>query len=142
MVVETSSDVKRWTAVVRGAAIFGIENSNNGAVTAMSACAQSYGVSVNVPFSEVAHNPSDRIMDSLSGSVIAKDQLIWLIKKGDLILSDQPREATATFTKYVTKTGDRTGYIPIFAYDAEMYEAPDRLASALAGSLIFFQTAQ
>lgn len=102
----------------------------------MSACARSYGVSVHAPFSDVTHDSRDRVEDSLTTTAMAKDQLMWLIKKEDLILSNKPKEVTATFTKNFTETGPRTGSIPIYVYDGDRDRIPDRLANAQNGLLI------
>jgi hypothetical protein len=126
----------RWTAVVRGAAIFGIEKSSNKSITKMTACGRSYGVSVNVPFSDITHDREDHDVDLISKTSMAKDQLMWPIKKDDLILSDQPKEATATFTKKVVNKDFTKGTIPIYVYDGRRDRIPDRLADAENGSLI------
>jgi len=104
----------------------------------MSACARSYGVCIHAPFSEIAHDRRDRIEDTLTTAAMAKDQLMWLIKKEDVILSDKPKEVTATFTKNFTETGARTGSIPIYVYDGDRDRIPDRLANSKNGSLISF----
>lgn len=102
----------------------------------MTACTRSYGVCVNVPFSDITHDPEDLEVDLISKTSIAKDQLTWLIKKDDLILSDQPKESTATFTKKVRNKNSTDGAIPIYLFDGRRDRIPDRLADAEGGSLI------
>ncbi|KAE8452931.1 hypothetical protein EG329_013203 [Mollisiaceae sp. DMI_Dod_QoI] len=119
-----------WTAVVRGAAIFGIEKSSNKSITKMTACDRSYGVSYNAPFSDIAHDREDHYLDLISKTAMAEDQLMWLVKKDDLILSDEPKEATATFTKKVVNKDSTKGTIPIYVYDGCRDRIPDRLADA------------
>ncbi len=121
---------------MRGAAICGIEKLTNRALTSMSPCNRSYGLSSNVPFSNIAHDIRDRVIDPISHAIIAKNQLTWLIKKGDLILSDVVKEATTTFTQNMTEGSLMTGTIPIYAYDGD--EFPDRLYNSHDGSLISF----
>jgi len=58
---------------------------------------------------------------------MAKDQLMWLIKKEDLILSNKPKEVAATFTKNLTETGVKTGTIPVYVYDGDRGRIPERL---------------
>jgi hypothetical protein len=101
----------------------------------MSACARSYGVPIYPPFSGVAHDSRDRVEDLLNPTIMAKDQLMWLIKKEDLILSNEPKEVTATFTKNFTETGPRTGVIPIYVYDGDRDTIPNRLANSQNGLL-------
>ena len=99
----------------------------------MSACTRSYGVLVRSPFSDVTHNVKDLVKDSLTNTAMARDQLLWLIKTEDLILSNEPKEPSADFTKNFTATGDRSGSIPIFVYDGDRNTLPDRLANAQRG---------
>lgn len=133
-VIQIKVNINSWTAVVRGAAIFGIEKPNNKSLSAMSACVRSYGLSVNAPFSGVAHNTKDLVVDPLTNATMAKGQLKWLVKKGDLILSNRPKETSYTFTINFTETGSRKGNIPIYAYDGD--DLPDRLSNSRSGMLI------
>jgi hypothetical protein len=104
----------------------------------MSACSRSYGVVVDAPFSDITHNIRDRVERPLFKIATAKDQLMWLIKKGDLILSNQPKEVTATFIKNFTETDPRTGSIPIYVYDGDSDILPESLANSMDGSLVSF----
>ncbi|KAH0538333.1 hypothetical protein FGG08_005068 [Glutinoglossum americanum] len=113
-----------WTAVVRGAAIFGIEKSTSKVLSAMSACPRSYGVSVSQSFSEIQHDDQDYFVDPLTKTPMAKEQLMWLIKKGDLILSDEPKVVKQWFTKIFSETGPREGKIPLYAYSED--DIPER----------------
>jgi hypothetical protein len=92
-------------------------------------------VSVHAPFSNVTHDLKDLVPDALTKTDMAKDQLLWMIKKEDLILSNQPKEVTSIFTKNFTATGPRTGTISIYAYDGDRDYLPDRLANSQNGSL-------
>ncbi len=124
---------ERWTAVVRGAAIFGVEKEFNDNLTTMTACRRSYGVSIRMLFSAVIHHPDDLERDPLTKVAMAKGQLIWIIQKGDLILSTQPKEVTGLFPVSFTETGSRKGSIPIYAYDYD--DLPERLETSERGSL-------
>lgn len=99
----------------------------------MSACARSYGVAMSKPFSGIEHDSKDLAIDPLTRTQIAEGQLLWLIKKGDLILSDQPKETRSTFNMNFTEEGLRTGAIPIYVYDDDFL--PDRLADSREGLL-------
>jgi len=111
-----------WTAVVRGAAIFGIEKP---VLPSMSACSRSYGVSVSESFSNIRHNVKDHFIHKVP---MAMEQLLWLIKKGDLILSNEPRVVKQNFSKSFSETETRTGTIPIYSYDDD--DIPERIAYA------------
>ncbi|KUJ18836.1 uncharacterized protein LY89DRAFT_717366 [Mollisia scopiformis] len=119
-----------WTAVVRGAAIFGIEKSTNKTLTKMSACGRSYGISHNASFSEISHDTDDHYKDPLTGAVMARDQLVWLIKKDDLILSDKPKKDSFSFEVNFPKVGSRARSLPIYTYGGPRDHLPDRLSNA------------
>jgi hypothetical protein len=127
---------RRWTAVVRGAAILGIEKSTIRALCTISACPRSYGISVNEPFSNVLHDERDRVVDPINNMIMAKDQLKWLIKKGDLMLSNQPKVTRRWFNISFQEHGPRNGDIPIYAYDFN--DLPERCGDSLNGKPIVF----
>jgi hypothetical protein len=121
----------RWTAVVRGAVIFGIEKSVNNELSAMNGAPRSYGVSFNAPYSDIIHTRKDRELDSLTKTAMAVGQLFWLIRKGDLILSDRPRETECTFERHFTENEARRGTVKIYSYEQE--DIPERLSTARSG---------
>ena len=67
---------------------------------------------------------------------MAGEQLIWLIKKGDLILSDEPKVVKQQFTQNFPEMGLRKGKIPIYAYYDD--DIPERFSDSQNGRLIFF----
>ncbi len=99
----------------------------------MSACPRSYGVSLDVPVSEVMNHPYNQKTDHPTQIVIARGQLKWLIEKSELILSNDIKEATYTFTKNFTARGGKTGSLPIYACDDDN-DLPGQLYSARNGS--------
>lgn len=135
MQFQIEADKRRLTAVVRGAAIFGIEKSTNNAISSMSACPRSYGISADIAFSEIVHDPAERIRDETTMKDVARDQLKWLIKKGDLILSDQMRAVSSSLKIDFKASQPKRGTIPIFAYDDD--DLPDSLTHARNGSCPF-----
>lgn len=100
----------------------------------MSACPRSYGVSVSEVFSETRHQGKDLVIDPHTGKLMAKEQLMWLIKKGDLILSDEPKVVKQQFTKNFSATDQRKGQINLYAYDYD--DLPERLWNAQNGNLM------
>ena len=102
----------------------------------MNACPRSYGVSVSEPFSETRHRHQDLVVDPYTKAAMAKEQLMWLIKKGDLILSDDPKVVNQQFTKSFLETDLRKGQLPIYAYDND--DIPERSFNSQNGKLIFF----
>lgn len=94
----------------------------------MSACPRSYGISVDEQFSEIDHDSRDRTQDPYSKQDLAKDQLKWLIKQGDLILSDEKREVTTPIEKAFLEPGSMVSNVAIYTYKED--DLPTRLDDA------------
>ena len=126
------------TAVVRGAAIVGIENLSD---CKMLACPRSYGIAIDESYSSILHHIKDRFEDPVSNTVIAKDQLKWLIRKGDVILSNEHKKRQKLITIEFEEFSPKTGKIPIYAFDFD--NLPSRLCDSLGGRLnTYFSNAQ
>jgi len=122
---ETVLNCDSWTAVVRGAAICGIEKHNNKLPT-MIPWNKFYGVSVDAKYSYINHDPRDATFSHTTNTWLAKQQLIWLIKKGDLISSEPYVEHDFEFM--FDANHSRRGAIRIFSYEYD--DAPERLSIA------------
>lgn len=99
----------------------------------MKACPRNYGVSVSELFSEIRHHHDDVRVDPITKKPIAREQLLWLIKKGDLILSDKSQEIKQEFTKIFSPSSVRKGELPIYSYDDD--DIPGRLSISQNGEL-------
>lgn len=78
---------------MRGAVIRGLEKGR-GSPVYMRKCRRYYGVSVSEPFSSFKHQERDAYIDAFDGEKKAKGQMNWLLKKGDALLSNQPKDAS------------------------------------------------
>jgi hypothetical protein len=126
------TDFNRWTAVVRGAVIFGVEKATNQSTLCMSGCPRSYGVLVRKRYSKVEHDAKDLKRDHALDIDMAQDQLQWLVKKGDLVLSNQDMEVSIGFERNLTRAGAKNGSIEIYAYDDD--DLPTRLSDSWNGT--------
>lgn len=120
-----------WTAVVRGAVIHGIEKVNRPNVVFMKTCPQSYGIVLNETFRGSKFRSEDRYTDPITGDVQAHGQITWLIKKGDLILSNEGKTSEKEFrvTFHGTEeAGERKKKLSIYGYDDD--DLPDRFQNA------------
>lgn len=98
----------------------------------MTPCPRSYGVPQTSPFSDVIHTKKDLDYDPLTENTVAKEQFQWLIKKGDVILSNRSKTVTAGPFKFkFLETGPRIGRIPVFSYDGDRF--PERLSISQGG---------
>jgi hypothetical protein len=62
----------------------------------MCKCQRHYGVS---PFSSFKHSEDDSYVDPFDGERKASEQMVWLLKKGDMTLSNKPRYASIDFCR-------------------------------------------
>jgi hypothetical protein len=119
--------------VVRGGVIFGVEKSAHKNVTIMKACPRSYGIKLNSSYSGAKHDKRDHYTDVLTNNVMAKGQLIWLIRKGDLLLSDAPKETEKDIAFNFKETDKKSFQIPIYMYADD--DIPDRFDNAKEGKV-------
>jgi len=111
--------------------LYGIEKANYNNVTFMTTCQKSYGIVLNEGYSEYKYDHRDRYTDSVTNSIMAYKQLTWLIRRGDLLLSDAKRETEKEFMFAFQKTEDLKFKLPIYEY---LYDdVPDRFETAQEG---------
>lgn len=112
---------KSWTAVVRGAVIVGIEKDNEraDALIKIKSCQQNYGLMLAKTFSLIHDNKKDMEPDKVTRVPLAMNQMVWLFKKGDAILSNRAKVKDQTFSVRFTSKDEKTGEIPIFTYPDE-----------------------
>jgi hypothetical protein len=121
----------RWTAVVRGAVIFGIEKSSHSNITIMKSCEKSYGLKLDHQFTGRTHDRRDHYEDTMTGHVMAKGQLTWLIRRGDLVLSDVPKVVEKVIAFNFMRADDRNFALPVYEYSDD--DIPDRFETAQEG---------
>jgi hypothetical protein len=122
-----------WTAVVRGAAICGVENLGS-RMTTLTAWKRFYGVSVSENYSIINHSGSQQaptIQNLRNGQKLVLGRMMWLIRKGDIVSS----EITHNFTVNFFSNQERSGYLSIYAYgdDDDAYNFDDEPPEALDG---------
>ncbi|KUJ14621.1 actin-like ATPase domain-containing protein [Mollisia scopiformis] len=115
---------KSWTAVVQGAVLYGIEKAHHKDVTTVATCTKSYGVNLNEMDSISKYSREDVYVDPVTNNSMARTQLTWLIRKGDLILSDEKREAEKEFMHTFSDPDDRKFKLPVYEYSDD--DLPDR----------------
>lgn len=120
-----------WTSVVRGAVICGIEKATAINLAKATSCLHSYGIAVNQPFSATDHDLKDLVEHTTNGIQYAQGHLIWLLVKGDLILSDRPKVGEETITVSFSTPDNRSGKVTIYRYSDD--DRPKRLRTAKHG---------
>lgn len=101
----------------------------------MRKCRRHYGVSVSQNFSSWNHSELDAYVDLFDGQKRAKNQVIWLINKGDAIFSDQPKHASIDLCRRFGR-GDPTVF-KTNLISSEDNIAPQRLDEVAIGISIW-----
>jgi hypothetical protein len=125
-----ASEPYRWTAVVRGATLCGVEHSQ--AVDSMIGAKKHYGtVNMEKPSAIKNQNQADMFKDPITGKWIVRGQMNWLISKGDLILPDEPRTVMQRFFYKFMENSVRKGELPVYSWSKD--KAPERLMNIVNG---------
>ena len=128
-----------WTAIVQGAVVCGIDNTQIPSIRQGRACACSYGVSMDEVFQETNHAREDLVQER-NGELYAQAQLIWLLNEGDVIIANEPRKVRKEFDISFSKTQSHID-LPIYqhstAHDEDESDRPDRLKIAKDGTFLF-----
>ncbi|KAI9867895.1 MAG: hypothetical protein M1813_007717 [Trichoglossum hirsutum] len=122
---EPLAEFRPWVAVARGAIIRGLEKNRNNSIS-MRWCQRHYGISVSQPWSTFKHSNDDAYDDPFDGEKKAKDQMVWLIKKGDAILSSKPKHTSIRLCRRFGVGDPRVFRTSLVASDED--EAPQRYA--------------
>jgi hypothetical protein len=122
-----------WTAVVRGAVMHGVEKADK-TLKKMDFCPKSWGLMVTQEYTSSRHGREYKTFtDSTTNKRLADGKMIWLIKKGDLVLSDDPKVGTHRFTWSFKAHDTRTFHLPIYEYNKD--DLPSKYANSASGEL-------
>ena len=118
---------RSWSAVVRGAVAKGLQ-MGAGTPISIRKCRRHYGVSVSQPFSSFKHAEENAYVDPFDGERKSRGQMIWLLKKGDAILSNQPKHASIEICRKFGLKDNRVFQTSLIACDYD--DAPKHYAEA------------
>jgi hypothetical protein len=84
-----------WSAVARGAAVKGLEtqDSQKKQLVANRKCRRYYGTVKNSPFVKGKHKESEANISSFDGKKRARNQMDWLLQKGQDLSTSKPAHA-------------------------------------------------
>lgn len=71
---------------------------------------------LNHAYSKSKHDSRDQFVDPLTNRPMAKGQFTWLMRKGDLLLSDAPKEVGQEINFNFGETDSRVLQLPIYGY--------------------------
>ncbi|KAH0537284.1 hypothetical protein FGG08_005909 [Glutinoglossum americanum] len=90
-------DVQRaqdcWSGVVKGAVLRGMGIGMDVPVPVMS-CPRHYGICISQVYADWMHNGETTVIDSFNRRQVVPKQLIWLVRRGDVILPGRPIVST------------------------------------------------
>lgn len=107
-------------------------------------CPRHYGMCVSEAYADWRHDSDRTVTDRFLGRQVVPDQLIWLIRKGDVILPDEPIVSTFAityiFTRRALEAGDSVRTIFVAT---DMVTPPSSLSELPRGTAyLFFQPPQ
>jgi hypothetical protein len=124
-----------WTAVVLGAAMHGIEKASLSHIrTGYSP--RNYGIAHDMEHVKGADDEEHQFESEVTGKIMGRDRMIWIIRRGDLILLSSA-ESPETLLKFAfNEDGKKDFVIPLYQYlDDDDDNLPLRLKGAAKGML-------
>lgn len=126
--------IRSWTAVVKGAVLAGLSVGMS-CPPPVKGCLYNFGLVITERFVSYKHKKEDYFHDGLDGIPKAKNQIHWLISKGDLIRPERATKATYNFARHFQKK-DIKAFSLVFVVNSED-RAPTRKGDAAAGRSSF-----
>lgn len=96
------------TAVVRGA-VYKAMGLGSDFATKVRICPRHYGICLSEPYQEWRHLQSNVTTNRFNNREVVQDQIVWLVKQGDVILSSFLTKKSINFQGYVTNADYRRG---------------------------------
>ncbi|OQV06071.1 hypothetical protein CLAIMM_10703 [Cladophialophora immunda] len=115
-----------WTAVVRGAVLHGIEKDTISNLSVATPCPRHFGISVSEPFSKIRHDEKDVTVNPITKSPIVEGRLLWMLSKGDLVLSDSPTTVSQMISLSFRDTDKTKRQLTIYSYAGDDGDDDDR----------------
>lgn len=99
--------------------MYGIERDDHQTLSIMKTCPRYYGVMLHAGFSGAHHTRKERYDDPTTGREMANGQLTWLVAKGDLLLSTEPKESQREFGFNFREHDDKKISLPVYEYSED-----------------------
>lgn len=96
----------------------------------MSTCSRSYGIVLNEMYSVYKFDKRDLSRDAVTDNIVAQEQLTWLIRRGDLLLSDANKVTEKQFMYHFQEGDVRDFKLPVYEYPDDDDDEPDRFETA------------
>ncbi|OAG36308.1 hypothetical protein AYO21_09473 [Fonsecaea monophora] len=119
-----------WTAVVRGAVLHGIEKDTISNLSIATACPRHFGISVSEQFSKIHHEERDITVNPITNSQIVEGQLLWMLNKGDLVLSDTPTTVSQLISLSFRENDKAKRHLTVYSYSDDE-DRPNKIKNSL-----------
>jgi hypothetical protein len=134
-----------WSGVVKGAVLRGVGIGMDVAPDVRS-CPRHYAICVNELYAGWRHKEEQAVTDHVLGKQIVPQQLIWLIRKGDVILPDAPIVSSYVVeNRFTSKQRDSRVSLRITFAASAIENPPSNLSDLRRGTArpfyIFLQSA-
>lgn len=117
---------------MQGAVIYGIERKHYHNVKVMKTSQKSYGIVVDETASYM-YDEDDWYTHPLTKATMAGGQFSWLVRKGDVMLSEKTEVARKEFTRTFKASDGRKFDMAIYTYNDEDDDVPDRWKTGKLG---------
>jgi hypothetical protein len=112
--------------------MFGIEKLDHKNLTIMKTCERNYGLILNYGVAQSTGGGNrGHYTDLITNRIVSEGQLTWMIKKGDLLLSDTQKEVEEGFKLSFRENDNKVFTLPIYEYPDD--DRPDRYEIAQEG---------
>ena len=132
-----TDSLSRWSAIVRGAAVKGLEGDGRQRIQNRK-CRRSYGTVEMSPFVNGKHKVVDKVWEPYTGIWYADRQMEWLVQKGQDLSTASKSHAKFSMVYRFFPQEKREVYLELRATDAD--RAPHR-SIAKVSSRFILQTA-
>jgi len=118
--------------VVRGAVICGVEKATTSNLSQATATPAHYGVCVSERYSKIHHDEKDIGTHPALGLQVAQGQMLWMINRGDLILSDDPHTVSQVIMTSFKEADSKDRKLTVYSYPDDD-DRPTTITNSLDG---------
>jgi hypothetical protein len=117
-----------WTAVAKGATLMALDMGCGCPPPPVMTSPCHVGVVLASSFAEFKHNLQQRYEDSFDGAIRAKNEIKWIVNKGDLVTQEEGITKTIRTVRKLTPSGLKVGRVIIVT---SQYEGRGEIPSNL-----------
>jgi len=122
-----------WTSVVKGAVLGGLGVGRD-PLSKVNLCLRHYGICLTRGYKEWRDGDQDIVKHRFTNQAVVEAQIIWLVRRGDVILPDIPIKVERPFHFSITKGQYKSKIIRTVTFVASpLHEVPSNLSNLSRG---------